>query len=29
MTKIIVAGMVLAPVIFWASVGVLVYSYLS
>ncbi|AHG47918.1 hypothetical protein RLEG12_20355 [Rhizobium leguminosarum bv. trifolii CB782] len=29
MTKIFFAGMILTPVIFWGSVGVLIYSMLS
>lgn len=29
MTKMIVAGMILTPLIFWGSIGVLIYAYFS
>ncbi|MBB2810582.1 UNVERIFIED_ORG: hypothetical protein GGD44_003726 [Rhizobium esperanzae] len=29
MTKIVVLGMILTPVIFWGSIGVWIYSLLS
>lgn len=28
-TKMFVAGMILTPLIFWGSIGVLIYSYFS
>ena len=29
MTKVIVLGLILTPIVFWGSVGLLIYSFLS